>query len=703
MRRIVLSAITLLLVVAAAVPARAQTGHDLLQQALVKERAEGDLKGAIALYERIVSEFVEDRSLAASALMQLGQCWEKLGSAQAQEAYRRLVSEFADQGALAAQARTRLAALQRKAAPPANGPVARRVLSGDDTDQWNFWDMVPSPDGDRVAYVDMEHFALWIRDLASGEVQQIASGLPEAEYYSPRWSPDGKRLAVTLHDDADPAATQGGPTVIKVFDVATRQSFEVEGTRSAAWKEPAAWSPDGRSLLVTDQPSYFVTVNGGRRTPLTDSVPDAWSLSPDGRFVTFMTGDENQRLLFTQAVTGGPRHQITEKPGRVRTPLWLPDGSGVAYGADDGIWVVPLREGEVVGTGRLALSTGSVTLRAFTDAGLFYTLQEDAEVVQTGYRFPVDPATGQAAGAIEPLPGGLPRGSASFFWSPDMRRTAFAFRDDPPSVAIRSEDSSTLTRFEVPGPGSLFRTLWSADGREMLIEYMNPGVSGGPDCAVQALDLATGRMRPFLPPMHGSGGVSLSADGRRMAYWNWESFGTARRMGSISVATVGQNDGHVVATAHGGSDGPGFSGSMGGPKISPSGEQVLFARQDYADPFPKDGASLWVVGSDGKGTRKLGTLTFIRGAVWDPTSRFIAYTGRPDPGASPMVLRVVEVATGATHDVPLGDLASGDVALAGWSGDGRFLGLVASPFWEGYTARWRLEYWVVQGLEKAGS
>jgi Tol biopolymer transport system component len=454
---------------------------------------------------------------------------------------------------------------------------------------------------------------------------------------------------------------------------------------------------------VTARPSFLVAVDDGKVTPLPGGAPDAWSLSPDGRFVTYTTGEENARLVFVQAVAGGPSRQITDNPGRVRTPVWLPDGSGVAYGADDGIWVVPLRNGAVAGARRLALSTARATLRAFTDAGLFYTLQEDAEVINSGYQLPMDPATGQVTGAVEPLPGGIPEGSGGFLWSPDMRRTAFPFRGDPPSVAIRSGDSGTLTRFDVPGPGSLFRTLWSADGKEILVEYMKNGEGDAhPECAVQALDLATGRMRPFLPPMYGSGGVSFSADGRRMAYWNWENFGTARRMGSISVATPGQGDGHIVATAHGGPDGGMFSGASGGPKISPSGERVLFVRQDYADPFPKDGAGLWVVGSDGKGTRKLGTLTFIRGAVWGPTGRFIAYTGRPDTGTSPMVLRVVEVATGTTHTVPLGDLASGDVGLAGWSGDGRFLGLIASPYWEGYMARGRLEYWVVQGLEKGG-
>ena len=67
-------AIALSLALLAAGPLMAQTGHDLFQQALVKERADGDLRGAIAIYERIVREFTADRTLAAKALVQLSQC-----------------------------------------------------------------------------------------------------------------------------------------------------------------------------------------------------------------------------------------------------------------------------------------------------------------------------------------------------------------------------------------------------------------------------------------------------------------------------------------------------------------------------------------------------------------------------------------------------------------------------------------------------
>ena len=63
---------------------RGQSGNDLFQQALSKERAEGRIDEAIQIYERIVKEFAADRPLAAKALLQIGRGYERLGKADAQ-------------------------------------------------------------------------------------------------------------------------------------------------------------------------------------------------------------------------------------------------------------------------------------------------------------------------------------------------------------------------------------------------------------------------------------------------------------------------------------------------------------------------------------------------------------------------------------------------------------------------------------------
>ena len=63
MKRITASLIAGTLALVGASAAQAQSGHDLFQQALVQERVEGNLEGAIQLYGRVVAEYPSDRAL----------------------------------------------------------------------------------------------------------------------------------------------------------------------------------------------------------------------------------------------------------------------------------------------------------------------------------------------------------------------------------------------------------------------------------------------------------------------------------------------------------------------------------------------------------------------------------------------------------------------------------------------------------------
>ena len=91
-----------------AAPQTADKAEVAYKAALEKEVADGDLKSAIAQYERLARG--SNRAVAAKALVRMGQCYEKLGSAEARKAYERAIREFAEQKDAASQARARLAA-----------------------------------------------------------------------------------------------------------------------------------------------------------------------------------------------------------------------------------------------------------------------------------------------------------------------------------------------------------------------------------------------------------------------------------------------------------------------------------------------------------------------------------------------------------------------------------------------------------------
>ena len=102
-------AIVLALCVAQGV-AQAQTPRDLFQQALIQERAAGDLSKAIQLFQRAAKDAAGDRALAAEALIGAARSYEKLGQKkESRSLYAEVARSYSEQSASSAIARERLA------------------------------------------------------------------------------------------------------------------------------------------------------------------------------------------------------------------------------------------------------------------------------------------------------------------------------------------------------------------------------------------------------------------------------------------------------------------------------------------------------------------------------------------------------------------------------------------------------------------
>lgn len=669
-----------------------------LQAALHAEEVQGDLARAITLYKEIVANHAGERDVAARALLYLGRSYEKLGSQEATAAYQRVVREYGEQSEVAAQARARLAALQAPPPIAGRGPTARRLLSGDDTDISNLLTMMPSRDGRRAAYVDLQQGGIYLRDLASGAVEQVQSGLPTVWNWSPVWSPDGTRLAFQVISFEDSVES------IKILNLASRTVVAIPGTEVRAMRlTPVGWSRDGHFLLFrtgsdnTPGPLGIMPVNGGARTVLADSVAPlardrvltvGGSFSPDGRYVTYAAGEKGSEQVFVQPTSGGARRQVTDTPGGNFSPLWSPDGRAIAYQRPEGIWVVPVAQGAVAGAPRLAYANAVPrTPFAWTEAGgLYLTLYNDALIP---YQVAVDPATGAPNGVAEELPHHPVSATAAFgrdnyfAWSPDRERIAFAGWVLDRQVAVYAADGSATVSHTIVEPEEHISGLrWSGDGREILYHSQR-----GAGRTLMALDPTAGRVRELFPRSASQWPVSLSDDGRIVL----SRYGLSRSDSThgLIITETGGSSHRLVAPAF---DSVGVS--LGGfACLSPQGDKVFFTRQaqaGYTGGAP-DAGSLWVVGSDGSGARTLGTAAVITSGVLDPSGRFVAYTGMVS--TTTHVLRIVEVATGATRNVELPAHAS-DVRVTDWSRDGKFVGFVARQ------SRW--EYWVIEGLLASG-
>lgn len=189
-----------------------------------------------------------------------------------------------------------------------------------------------APDGRTVAYVrrsndvmtDRARSAIWLIDVASGQQTPLVAGAS-----SPRWSPDGKRLAYD-------GAPDGGAPQLYVRWIGTGTSTRVTGLPDSPGA--IAWSPDGSRI------AYLVRVPGeaatlGKAPP----KPEGAQWAPPLQVITDVTyrsdGDgyakPGKQHIFVVAADGGAPRQLSYGAFDDGGPLsWTPDGRTIVFSAN---------------------------------------------------------------------------------------------------------------------------------------------------------------------------------------------------------------------------------------------------------------------------------------------------------------------------------------------------------------------------------
>ncbi len=192
-----------------------------------------------------------------------------------------------------------------------------------------------SPDGQQVAFVweSDGRSDIFVQSLAGGWPRRITADRAKTIYWwdsEPRWSPDGRRLAITQggHVCVAPADGRGLPRAISDF-------------AAAAWSP--VWLPDSNDLIVSaergdahvllltdrdgDWPRLIAGNNGGDNL---DAAP-----SPDGRSVAHIHrpfDDLNRWDLRLVDITSGETRTLFGLPKeKAWSPRWSPDGRWLAF------------------------------------------------------------------------------------------------------------------------------------------------------------------------------------------------------------------------------------------------------------------------------------------------------------------------------------------------------------------------------------
>ncbi|MEM9501396.1 MAG: S9 family peptidase [Pseudomonadota bacterium] len=228
-----------------------------------------------------------------------------------------------------------------------------------------------SPDGDTIAYVrrqndimtDRAVNSIWLIDVESGEQRPFAGRNGGA--FSPRWSPDGSRVAYV--------STEGGSAQLWVKWLDGGEAVKLTGLPNSP--SGVTWSPDGRSIAYTmlvkdDAPSLG---SAPKNRPDGAEWADALEITD---LVNFRADGEGEltpgfEKIFVVPATGGAPRQLTfgkyHDGGRLS---WSSDGSTIYFSANrNPDWQTDPVEGDVWALDITSLSLTRLTTRDGPDFG----------------------------------------------------------------------------------------------------------------------------------------------------------------------------------------------------------------------------------------------------------------------------------------------------------------------------------------------
>jgi dipeptidyl aminopeptidase/acylaminoacyl peptidase len=389
-----------------------------------------------------------------------------------------------------------------------------------------------SPDGKWVAYTvsrnDLEQNAsdadIWLASTLGEFPARLTTS--KKNDTSPRWSPDGKRLAFISAREEKP----------QIFLMPVGGGEPERLTEHKGGVRSIAWSPDGKSIafiadqeptpaeekrikekddaIVVDTNYKFnrlwvldVATRTTRMLTTGDVVASDPQWSPDGTRIAYATNptpradDQSLTDIWVIPVAGGAARPLAAGAGADQSPRWSPDGSQIAYVTSSGSDVRQLRIAVIPAVGgapRIVAPGFLYAPQAPTWSPDGRTLYFSASVRTTGQLFAV-PSAGGTPRQLTTLAGVIT--AASFardgrtvaFTSADPRRPAdvqFAALGATPLAPRQLTDHNPQVRDLLLGSTDVIR--WkSSDGMEIEGVLLRP------------VGYETGKRYPLVAYIHG--------------------------------------------------------------------------------------------------------------------------------------------------------------------------------------------------------
>jgi Tol biopolymer transport system component len=598
-----LAATIMVVATAAAAWLNAQSRAEItLRAASEKVLVEGDLRGALTLYEQAEREAGPDRSLAARALLGRAETHRKLGDSKAPALFAALVQKYPDQPAQVSAARAQLGGAARPAFT-----VQRLEVDAAEVER-------VSPDGRFLLQAD-EQVTLY--ELATRTTRQVTiDGNPdESDHRYPLFavfSRDGKQIAYDLY--------------IEKEDRSILRTVPAGESRSASRTlydnpdidtiRPTDWSPDGRSIAVllkrrdrTAQIGLVRADDGTLRVLRTVEWigPTNMVFSRDGRSLAYdrpAAEGAVERDVFLMDLEALKETPIVVNPSDDRLVGWTIDGRRLLFTSDrsgaTALWAATIENGRStrpieylndLGVGRPAGMTN--------DGALFYKgLVSGADIWVAN----VD----RQAGRLSTTPARLIKQFKGLNqmpeWSADGKSLAYVSKRDasvpsPVTIAISSAETGDPVREVHPRASYLLYPKWSPDGRTFIARGADlKGRSG-----ILRIDAATGETSVVALNEKCSGVPYWAAQGRTFFCYDF----SARRIVEVDV-----DSSEIKRT---------FAGSQGA--ASPDGRSLAFFDRGLKVLPLAGGPVRELLPAEGTSLGNLMTLTFT------PDSQAIVFRG----------------------------------------------------------------------------
>jgi Tol biopolymer transport system component len=657
----------------------AEKAHDLYQQALVAERAQGDLQKAIRLYQQVVDQAGSDRALAVRALLQLGGAYEKLGRNEAKKAYQRILKEFTDHDDAVVAARERLAFLEQPPGKPAgSGPESRMVWAPLVDAEGEI-----SPDGRYLSFVDWETGDMAIRDVVKNTTRRLTDVGPWKTKHPfggySRFSPDGRFLVYTWYNE-------DGSVVLRLTATDGSSTRVILQEPSIEYVEPGGFSPDGKRVVVGivrkegQRELAILSVDNQKLQILGrfDTHPHPIAFSPDGRQVLYQRPQDNGPYdLYLMSIAGGGEIPVAHHPAGDQAAGFSPSGDRILFissrSGTPALWFVRLRDGKPAGEPEfLRGNIGRATPLGITRRGaLYYDVSggfRDGYIVELDSDFKPQ---GQPARLGEII--GQDRHQV---WSSSGRRLAYVSyrgsgdrsRPNRPVYVIRDLDSGTerVVESRIFPTRNSFALSWSPDEKFFAVNGRDADFKDG----IYLVDSTTGKVAAAIAnpgqaiPAWSPDGKTLYyaerpedrgrivaydlATGERRAVYGSNVPDT--RINALAVSPNGtqivfrevrpnyeEEDWLQIVPATGGTprdvlrepvktEGGNISGGVG-LAFTPDGSQILFGRRTQPLKETVGKMDLWRVPAEGGKASRLGlSMPNLTGLALHPNGRRLSFT-----------------------------------------------------------------------------